>query len=62
VSSCGVLLEPSTNKVAKNNVVIELLHDEISHGVRSLEVCLDSQLVVCHSNDNYHVRDPTLLR
>ena len=62
VSSGGVCLGPSTNNVAEYSVVIELLHDAISHGIRSLEVHLDSQLVVCHLNDSYHLRDPTLLR
>ena len=37
---------PSSNNVAEYSVVIELLRDAISHGVLSLEVCLDSQLVV----------------
>jgi hypothetical protein len=41
--------------------VIELLRDAISHGIHSLEVHLDSQLVVCQLNDSYHVCDPTLL-
>jgi ribonuclease HI len=47
VSSSGVCLGPSTNNVAEYSVVIELLHDAIFHGIRSLEVRLDSQLVVC---------------
>jgi hypothetical protein len=34
----------------------------LSHGVQSLEVPLDSQLVVCQLNGSYSVRDPTLLR
>ena len=42
--------------------MIELLHDAISHGVLSLEVRLDSQLVVSEINVLYHIRDPTLLR
>ena len=33
-------------KVPEYSVVIELLRDVISHGVHSLEVCLDLQLVV----------------
>jgi hypothetical protein len=33
VSSGGVCLEPSTNNVAEYRVIIELLHDAISHGV-----------------------------
>ena len=36
--------------------------DAISHGVHSLEVHLDSQLVVSQLNGLYHIRDPTLLR
>jgi ribonuclease HI len=55
VSSGGVRLEPSMNNVAEYSVIIELLRDAISHGVRSLEVLLDSQLVVCQLNDSYHV-------
>jgi hypothetical protein len=62
VSSGGICLEPSMNNVVEYSIVIELLHDAISHGVRSLEVLLDSQLVVCQLNDRYRVRDPTLLR
>ena len=46
LSSGGVCLWPSLNNVVEYSVVIELLHDAISHGVLSLEVCLDSQLVV----------------
>jgi len=61
VSSGGVCLKPSTNNVAEYSIVIDLLHDAIAHGVRSLEVRLDSQLVVCQLNNNYRVRDPTLL-
>jgi ribonuclease HI len=52
---------PSMNNVAKYSIVIELLHDVISHGIRSLEVWLDSQLVVCQLNGHYRVRNPTLL-
>jgi ribonuclease HI len=62
VSSGGVCLGPSMNNVAEYSVVIELLRDAISHGILSLEVRLDSQLVVCQLNDSYHVCDPTLLR
>jgi ribonuclease HI len=62
VSSGGVCLGPSTNNVAEYSVVIELLRDAISHGIHSLEVRLDSQLVVCQLNGHYHVHDPTLLR
>jgi ribonuclease HI len=61
VSSSGVHFEPSTNNVVEYSIVIELLCDVISHGVRSLEVHLDSQLVICQLNGSYLVRDPTLL-
>jgi ribonuclease HI len=61
VSSGGICLGPSMNNVAKYSVVIELLRDAISHGILSLEVRLDSQLVVCQLNGRYHVLDLTLL-
>jgi ribonuclease HI len=61
VSSGGIGLGPSTNNVVKYSIAIELLRDVISHGIGSIEVFLDSQLVVCYLNDSYHVRDPTLL-
>ena len=50
------------NNVAEYSVVIELLQDAISHGIFSLEVRLDSKLVVSQLNGLYHVRDLTLLR
>ena len=46
LSSGGVCLRPSLNNVAEYSVVIKLLWDVISHCVLSLEVRLDSQLVV----------------
>ena len=42
----GIRLRPYSNNVVEYSVVIELLCDSISHGIHSLEVCLDSQLVV----------------
>ena len=41
LSSGGTCLRTSSNNVVEYSVVIELLH-AISHGVHSLEVCLDS--------------------
>ena len=38
------------------------MHDAIAHGVHSLEVCLDSQLVVSQLNGLYRIIDPTLLQ
>ena len=58
----GICLWPYSNNVAEYSVVIELLRDAISHGVLSLEVRLDLELVVSQLNGLYHVRDPTLLR
>ena len=46
LSSGGVCLRPSSNNVAEYSTIIELLRDVISHGVISLEVRLDSKLVV----------------
>ena len=46
LSSAGICLWPSLVNVAEYSAVIELLCDSISHGVNSLEVHLDSQLVV----------------
>ena len=46
LSSGGVCLRPCSNNVAEYSVVIELLRDAILHGVLSLEVHLDSELVV----------------
>ena len=47
VSSGGAFLGPSMNNVAEYSIVIDILHDAISHGVQSLKVLLDSQLLVC---------------
>ena len=46
LSSGGVCLRTSSNNVAEYNAVIELLRDAILHGVLSLEVRLDLELVV----------------
>ena len=58
----GVCLWPSSNNVVEYSVIIELLCDAISHGLLSLEVRLDSQLVVSQLNGSYRIRDPILLR
>ena len=46
LSSGGICLRPSLNIVTEYSAAIKLLQDSISHGVLSLEVHLDSQLVV----------------
>ena len=61
LSSGGVCLRPYSYNVVEYSVVIDPLRDSISHGVLSLEVRLDSQLVVSQINGLYHVRDPILL-
>ena len=58
LSSGGICLWPSSNNVVEYSAIIELLQDAISNGVLSLEVRLDSELVVSQLNG----RDPTLLR
>ena len=58
----GVCLRPSSNNVSEYSSMIKLLHHAISHGVLSLEVHLDSQLVVSHLNGLHCIRDSTLLR
>ena len=62
MSSGGICLRPSSNNVAEYSAVIKLLRDAILHGVLSLKVCLDSQLIVSQLNGLYHVMDPTLLQ
>ena len=59
LSSGGICLRPSSNNVVEYSIIIR---DAISHGVLSLEVRLDSQLVVSQLNGLYHIRDPKLLQ
>ena len=58
----GVCFRPSSNNVAEYSAIIELLRDAILHGILSLEVRLDSKLVVSQINGLHHVRDLMLLR
>ena len=62
LSSGGVCLRPSSNNVVEYSVVIELLRGAISYGVLSLEIRLDSQLLVSQLDGLYRIRDPTLLQ
>ena len=57
----GVCLWPLSNNVAEYTTIIELLCDSISHGLHSLQVLLDLQLVVSQINGSYCIQDPTLL-
>ena len=62
LSSRGICLRHSSNNVVEYSPIIKLLWDVISYGVLSLQVRLDSQLVVSQLNGLYQVRDLTLLR
>ena len=62
MSSGGLCLRPYLNNVVEYSVVIELVWDSISHGVLSLEVRIDLQLVVSQLNGLYRIMDLTLLQ
>jgi ribonuclease HI len=62
VSLRGACLDRATNNIAEYSVVIELLVDAISLGIRHLVVRLDSQLVVLQLTNIYSIRSPTLLQ
>ena len=61
LSSGFLCIWPSSNNIVEYSVVIELLRDAISHGIQSLELRLDSQLVVLQLNGMHRIRDLTLL-
>ena len=50
VSSRGVLLGPSTNKLVEYQVVIGLLTEAPANDIREIRVYLDSELVVQQLN------------
>ena len=62
ISLQGVCLGRETNNIVEYSVVIELLVDAISLGIRHLVVRLDSHLVVLQLSNVYSIRSPTLLR
>ena len=62
VSMHGVSLGQTTNNIAEYSVVIELLSESISLGIRRLIVRLDLELVVLQFNRFYAIRNPVLLR
>jgi ribonuclease HI len=62
VSLRGVCLGHATKNITEYSVVIELLVDAISLGIRHLVVRIDSQLVVLQLSNIYSIRSPTLLR
>ena len=62
VSSGVVCIGPATNNIAKYQAVIGLITEAASQDVRNLVVLMDSQLVVCHLNHVYTIRNLMLLR
>ena len=62
VSSGAVCLGPATNNIVEYEAVIGLLTEATSQDVHDLVVLMDSQLVVCHLNHVYTIRNPVLLR
>ena len=62
VSSGAVCIGPATNNIAEYEEVIGLLIEAASRDIRDLVVFMDSQLVVCHLNQVYTIRNPILLR
>ena len=61
ISSGAVCIGPSTNNIVEYRAVISLLTEAASQDVRALVVLMDSQLVVCHLNHVYTIRNPVLL-
>ena len=62
VSSGVVCIGPATKDIDKYQAVIGLLTKVSSQDVCNLVVLMDSQLVVCHLNHVYTIRNPMLLR
>ena len=62
IGSSGACLGSATNNIVEYSVVIELLSNANTLGIRHLLVHLDSQLIVSQLNDIYRVCDPNLLR
>jgi len=62
VSSGAVCIGPATNNIAEYWAVIGILTEAASQDVRNLVVLMDSQLMVCHLNHVYTIRNPVLLR
>ena len=50
------------NNIAEYREVIGLLTEVASQYVRNLVVLMESQLIVCHLNHVYTIRNPVLLR
>ena len=61
VSSGTVCLGPTTNNIIEYEAVIGILTEASSQYVHDLVVLMESQLVVCHLNHVYPIRNPVLL-
>ena len=61
VCSGAVCIGPATNNIAEYEAVIDLLTEVASQDVHDLVVLMDSQLMVCHLNHVYTIRNPVLL-
>ena len=61
VSSGAVCIGPATNNIAEYQAVRGLLTEAVSQDVCNLVVLMESQLVVCHLNHFYAIRNPMLL-
>ena len=61
VSSGVVCIGPATNKITEYRAFIGLMTEAASQDVHNLVVLMDSQLVVCHLNHVYTIRNPVLL-
>ena len=62
VSSGEVCIGPATNNIVEYRAVVALLTEAASQDVHNLVVLIDSQLVVCHLNHVYTIRNLVLLR
>ena len=56
-----VCIGPTTNNILEYEAVIDLLTEAVSQDVHDLVVLMDSQLVVCHLNHIYTIRNPVIL-
>ena len=61
VSSGAVFIGPATNNITEYQEVIGLLTEDASQDVRNLVVLMDSQLMFCHLNHVYTIRNLVLL-
>ena len=62
VSLGAICIGTATNSIVEYQEVIVLFIEAASRDIHDLVVFMDSQLVVCHLNHVYTIRNPTLLR